>query len=401
MRSLSVSSTSRLPGSKPVLRSACSTLPARSPCSAWRGETLTLTATGSRCSAESSLPHAAGLGQREALDLGDQPGLLGQRHELERRHDLACRAASAGAPRRPRAGRRRDRRSAACSSSISFSSSARWSALTISTRRAEASRRLVSNSAKRPRPPCLAAYIATSASRIRSVAVCGVAARERDADAAADVDLAARHAERLRERGEHAARHDLGAAGVAGRQVGGELVAAEAREHVALAQRGLQPPAGLAQERIARLVAVAVVDELEAVDVDEQHGARGRALAVSELLLELARELAAVDEPRERVVLRRVRQLQLGVLALGDVGEDALEAGLAVARRRPSAPGREPTRCARRRAGSGTRCRAGPSAWPRPRRSSPARGRPGGCAASQSSGSAIHCSGGKPSIASI
>ena len=133
--------------------------------------------------------------------------------------------------------------------------------------------------------------MATSASRIRSVAVCGVAARERDADAAADVDLAARHAERLRERGQDAARDDLGAAGVAGRQVGSELVAAEAREHVALAQRRLQPAAGLAQQRIARLVPVAVVDELEAVDVDEQHGARCRA-APRELPLELARELA-------------------------------------------------------------------------------------------------------------
>ena len=45
-------------------------------------------------------------------------------------------------------------------------------------------------------------------------------------------------------------------------------------------------------------------------------------------LLELARELPAVDEPRERIVLRGVRELELGLLALGDVGEDALEAGL-------------------------------------------------------------------------
>ena len=49
-------------------------------------------------------------------------------------------------------------------------------------------------------------------------------------------------------------------------------------------------------------------------------------------LLELTRELAPVDEAGERIVLRRVRQLELGQLALGDVGEDALEAGLAVLR---------------------------------------------------------------------
>ena len=117
--------------------------------------------------------------------------------------------------------------------------------------------------------------------------------------------------------------------GVAARQVGGELVAAEAREHVAVAQRDLQPAAGLAQQRIARLVPVAVVDELEAVDVDEQHGARRRA-APRQLPLELARELGAVDEAGERIVLRGVRELELRQLALGDIGEDSLEAGRAV-----------------------------------------------------------------------
>ena len=85
----------------------------------------------------------------------------------------------------------------------------------------------------------------------------------------------------------------------------------------------------LPQQGVAGLVAVAVVDELEAIDVDEQHGARSRA-AVCELLFQLPRELAPVDEAGERIVLRRVRQLQLGVLALRDVGEDALEAGPAL-----------------------------------------------------------------------
>ena len=49
-----------------------------------------------------------------------------------------------------------------------------------------------------------------------------------------------------------------------------------------------------------------------------------------QLVLQLARELTPVDEPGERIVLRRVRELQLGLLALGDVGEDALEARLPV-----------------------------------------------------------------------
>ena len=87
--------------------------------------------------------------------------------------------------------------------------------------------------------------------------------------------------------------------------------------------------AGLAQQRVARVMAVPVVDELEAIDVDEQHRARGRA-TLRQLELQLTGELPPVDEPGERIVLRRVRELQLGLLALGDVGEDALEAGLAV-----------------------------------------------------------------------
>ena len=97
------------------------------------------------------------------------------------------------------------------SSSISSSSSARWSALTISTRRAEASRRLVSNSCEAPASSLLGRVH-------RDVRVADqigrrlrVAARERDADTAADVDLAARDAERLRERGQDATRDLLGA----------------------------------------------------------------------------------------------------------------------------------------------------------------------------------------------
>ena len=58
-------------------------------------------------------PHATRLRQCEALDLGDQPGLLGQRHELERRHDhAAAPPAQQGLDVRP-AARRRGRRSAA------------------------------------------------------------------------------------------------------------------------------------------------------------------------------------------------------------------------------------------------------------------------------------------------
>ena len=56
----------------------------------------------------------------------------------------------------------------------------------------------------------------------------------------------------------------------------GELVAAEPRQHVARAQLRLQPPGDGDQESVADHVAEAVVDQLEAVEVDEQHGVAGR-----------------------------------------------------------------------------------------------------------------------------
>ena len=219
------------------------------------------------------LAQPAGLGQDEALDLGDQARLLGQRHELERRHDLAA---------APPAQQRLDAREPPVAEvDDRLQQHLDLVQLERPVERADhldaACRGLAQARVEELQAPAPALLGHVH----RDVRVAdqigrrvGVAARQRDADAAADVDLAARHRERLGERGQDAARDDLGAAGVAVGQVGGELVAAEAREHVALAQRRLQATRGLAQQRVAGLVAVAVVDELEAIDVDEQHGAR-------------------------------------------------------------------------------------------------------------------------------
>ena len=327
IRSLSVSSTSRLPGSKPVLSSALPTLVARSPPSAWRGETLTLTGDRLAVQGGQPLPEPAGLADREALDLGDQAGVLGQRHEVERWHEV---------PGAPPAQQRLDTGQPAVGEiDDRLQQHLDLVLLDRPVQRADhldAARGLLAQARveeRQPPPPALLGRVhgdvrvADQLARRR-----GVATGQRDADAAADVDLAARDRERLGQRGEHAPRHDLGARGAAVGQVGGELVATEARQDVALAQGALQPPGGLAQQRVARLVAVAVVDELEAVDVDEEHGG-GATATLRELALELAGELAAIDESRERIVLSGVRELGLGALALGHVGEDALEAGSA------------------------------------------------------------------------
>ena len=56
----------------------------------------------------------------------------------------------------------------------------------------------------------------------------------------------------------------------------GELVAAHARHGVARAQRRVQAPGDGLQQLIADLVAERVVDDLEAVEVEEQHGGARR-----------------------------------------------------------------------------------------------------------------------------
>ena len=93
-----------------------------------------------------------------------------------------------------------------------------------------------------------------------------------------------------------------------------ELVAAEARRGVALAEAGAQAVGHGAQQLVAGVVAVAVVDRLELVDVEQQHAdARPAAL---ERVLEAVVEERAVGELGERVVERLALELVLERLQL-------------------------------------------------------------------------------------
>ena len=110
----------------------------------------------------------------------------------------------------------------------------------------------------------------------------------------------------------------------------GELVAAEAGEHVRRAQASLEDRRDAADEAVAGLVAERVVDVLEVVDVDHEHAA-GLTLALDEqhLLAELLEEAAAVEQTRQGVVVGEELQLGLERLALGHVAEQALDLALA------------------------------------------------------------------------
>ena len=88
-----------------------------------------------------------------------------------------------------------------------------------------------------------------------------------------------------------------------------ELVAADARRDVARAQAVAQVFADLTEHRVAALVADAIVDRLEAVEV-EQHEPEAPAVAhaAADRRAEVIVEAAAVVEARERIVQRLVVQ---------------------------------------------------------------------------------------------
>ena len=165
-------------------------------------------------------------------------------------------------------------------------------------------------------------------------------ARQRDADADAGEHLVAAHDDR---RGQllvdplgHAGGVGLGVDGV---EQHGELVAAQARQRVARPQAALEPARGPDQQLVAGLVAHAVIDRLEAIEIEveqrEQRIAQGAPRAVKQVL-QAIEEQRAVRQRRQRIVERPPLKLLLRLLALADVARDAERADdvpLAIAQR--------------------------------------------------------------------
>ena len=102
----------------------------------------------------------------------------------------------------------------------------------------------------------------------------------------------------------------------------GELVAAEAGHGVARrARRSRSRSATCDQQLVAGAVAEAVVDLLEAVEVEEQHRDRASAArgAAQRVLRRRSLNSARLAQPGQRVVERLVDELLLELLALADV----------------------------------------------------------------------------------
>jgi hypothetical protein len=106
----------------------------------------------------------------------------------------------------------------------------------------------------------------------------------------------------------------------------GEVVAAQAGQGVPGAQRALEAAGDLDQEVVAGVVAEAVVDALEAIDVEVQHrerqGVAGLALGPPEQVLDPVHEQGPVGQVGERVVQAMALELLGDALVLGDVAGD-------------------------------------------------------------------------------
>ena len=101
-----------------------------------------------------------------------------------------------------------------------------------------------------------------------------------------------------------------------------ELVAAEAGDDVAGPQVGAQPRRDRPQQLVAGVVADAVVDQLEVVEVEEEDpDRRARDGAARERVAERVDEAEPVGQAGERVVQDAVAQGLVGAVALDRVGE--------------------------------------------------------------------------------
>ncbi len=145
-----------------------------------------------------------------------------------------------------------------------------------------------------------------------------------DADAGADEVVDAVDRERLGEGGGDAIgdRQRLVFVGEAIDQ-DPELVAAEAGDDVSRAQVGAQARRHGAQQGVAGVMAEAVVDQLEVVEVEEEDAdRRARDRGFAESVAEGVDEAEPVGEPGQRVVQDAVAQRLVGGVALDRVGED-------------------------------------------------------------------------------
>ena len=153
------------------------------------------------------------------------------------------------------------------------------------------------------------------------VGVVAVVREQRDADAGAGGQLVRVDLQRRPQRLQHLLRHPRRGLGPVGaEQQQHELVAAEPGHGVALAQ-GLHEAVGDAlDDLVAGLQAQEIVDQLEAVEIDQHHGQQlSRPLRPLDRLRQPVVEQQAVGQPGQRVVVGEAAQRLLGLAPPGQV----------------------------------------------------------------------------------
>lgn len=134
------------------------------------------------------------------------------------------------------------------------------------------------------------------------LAVGAVVREEGQADAAGHFQSMLGHLERRLEHHDQALRRPGGGGGRAVGKNDQELVAAQARQHVVMTQRGGRPFADFGQELVADAVPERVVDVLEAIEIEKHDRERSAAfLGGPYLVLQKLFRACAVGEPRQRI----------------------------------------------------------------------------------------------------
>ena len=276
----------------------------------------------------------AGGAQHPGADLDDEPGLLGNRNELGGRHRLAAR-------RTPAQQRFDADLHAAGEVDLRLVIQHEFVALDRTTQAA-----FHAQAVQGARIHFFGIELEIAAAQFlgavhggvgilqQGIAVDAVARVDADADAADRREFVAEHVHRQQQGFQQFRRqHGGGAALRDVRHQDHEFVAAQARHRVALAHDAGQAPPGFDDDVVARLVAEAVVDGLEAVEIDEQYRHLVlRAVRQRQRLVEAVHQQAAVGQAGEHVVAGHVAQLVLVLLAPRNILDHDHEIDLGIAR---------------------------------------------------------------------
>ena len=257
----------------------------------------------------------AGALQHPLAHGNDEPGLLEYRNELDRRHAAALRMAPAQERLRPARLpiRKVDLRLVVQAELAALERAAQ---LETHLRARPGARVDVGGEELEGVAPGLLGAVHRRVGRAKQHFRVVAVRRERgDADARRHHDFLAADDRRGGEAIDDLLRNERRIVGL--RQVGqhdGELIAADARDRVAITQRGLQALCRLLQELVSRGVTLRVVHQLEVIEVDEQHAERNVASArLHDHQREAVGEKRAVRQPGERIELREVGETRLAV----------------------------------------------------------------------------------------